>query len=52
MSSVRAFNPFTFKVIIERYVVIAILLFIFMFFFPLLFLKKVPLSFLVLLVWW
>ena len=45
---IEAFNPFTFKVIIDRYVVIIILLFVFFIFF---FLKEVPLTFLIMLVW-
>ena len=46
---IGAFIPLTFKVIVDRYVIIAFLLFIYLIFF-LLFLKEVPLTFLVILV--
>ena len=46
---IGAFIPLTFKVIVDRYVIIAFLLFIYLIFF-LLFLKEVPLKFLVILV--
>ena len=45
----EAFNPFAFKVIVDRYVVIAILLFIFLLFFLLL--KEDTLTFLIILFW-
>ena len=47
---IGVFNPFTFTIIVDSYIVIAILLLIFLSFFLLL--KEVPLTFLVILVWW
>ena len=49
---IGTFKPFTFKVITDRYIVVAIFTFISMFFLPLLFLKEGPLIFLIILVWW
>lgn len=46
------FTPLTFEVIIDRFVVVAILLFTFSSFPPSLLLKEVPLTFLLVQFWW